>query len=147
MRGLYLAAVVLHVLAAMTWMGGMVIFVTALLPVLRRQQEAAFRSVLHDFSLQFRVVSWVCLVILVITGTVALSMRGVQLNDFLRPEWRSTPFGRLVLVKVSLVLVALTIAFIHERVRSQRPQRLLGRSLLLVGIAIVIAAVAIVRTP
>ena len=147
MRGLYLTAVVLHVLAAMTWMGGMVTVVTALLPVLRRQQEAVFHGVLRDFSLQYRVVSWVCLVILVMTGTVALSMRGVQLNDFVRPEWRSTPFGRLVLVKLSLVLVALAITFIHERIRSQRPARLLGRSLLVVGIAIVITAVAIVRTP
>jgi uncharacterized membrane protein len=32
MRGIYLVSVWLHILAAMTWMGGMVLFVAAVMP-------------------------------------------------------------------------------------------------------------------
>ena len=145
MRGLYLTAVILHVLAAMTWMGGMVIFVAALLPAIRRQGETTFRAVLHDFSLRFRTMSWICFGILIPTGAFSLWMRGVTMSDFFRPEWRSTSFGRLVLAKLCLVLGALAIALIHERVASPRQARWLGRSLLVVGLAIVAVAIQLVR--
>ena len=48
MRGVYLASVCLHVLAAMTWVGGMVIFVAAVMPYFRNQDDKAREDVEAD---------------------------------------------------------------------------------------------------
>ena len=146
MRAFYLTSVFLHIIAAMTWIGGMVIFVTAVMPAIRRGQGEGLRQVfLPEFGHRFRQVSWICLAVLVLTGVVNLWMRGVRPGDFLRPEWRSTPFGQLVLAKLSLVVIAVLFSVLHERGSASRHARWLGRSLLLVGVAIVAVAVLLVR--
>lgn len=144
MRVVYLASVWMHVLAAMTWIGGMVVFVTAVMPYFRRQPEAVKTAFLEWFGPRFRVVSWTCFAILVVTGTFNLWARGVRLDDFLRPEWRSTGFGQLLLVKLALVAAAIGMSAAHERMPAASA-RWVGRGLLLVGLAIVAAAVMLVR--
>ena len=144
MRGLYLFAVWMHVLAAMTWVGGMIVFVAAVLPYFRRQPAAAKAAFLDWFGPRFRVVSWACFAILVATGTFNLWARGVRLDDFVRPEWRSTGFGQILLIKLALVTAAIGMSAAHERM-NVRYARWVGRSLLLVGLAIVAAAVMMVR--
>jgi uncharacterized membrane protein len=49
-RFAYLISVWLHVLAAMTWVGGMLTFVAAAMPWARRQGEEQKTTFLHDFS-------------------------------------------------------------------------------------------------
>ena len=145
MRGLYLASVCLHVLAAMTWVGGMVIFVAAVMPYFRNQDDKAREAFLQWFGARFRTLSWSCFAILAVTGFFNLWMRGVRIEDFLRAEWRGTAFGHLVLVKLALVVLAVAIAALHERPATRRQARWLGRSLLLFGLAIVAVAVMLVR--
>ena len=145
MRWIYLGSVFLHVLAAMTWIGGMVVFVAGLMPVLRRQDEAVRLAVLHDFGNRFRRMAWVGFAILVLTGAFNLWMRGVRPHDFLRPEWRSSPFGHLVILKLSLVLAAMTLSALHERVVARWQARWLGRLTLVAGLLIVAVAVMLVR--
>jgi uncharacterized membrane protein len=144
MRGLYLVAVWMHVLAAMTWVGGMIVFVTAVMPYFRRQPDAAKAAFLDWFGPRFRVVSWACFGILVATGTFNLWARGVRLDDFVRAEWRSTGFGQLLLIKLALVTAAIGMSAAHERMHV-RSARWVGRSLLVVGLAIVAVAVMMVR--
>jgi uncharacterized membrane protein len=146
MRGAYLASVWLHVLAAMTWIGGMVVFVVVVMPYFRRQPEAVKTAFLSWFGPRFRAVSWTCFAILASTGTFNLWARGVRVADFMRPEWHATPFGQLVLLKLTLVGVAVLLTIVHDRTASAASARLMGRSLLLVGLAIVAAAVMLVRT-
>jgi hypothetical protein len=50
MRGLYPISVLMHVLAAMTWIGGMAVFVIAVMPHFRRQPEAAKVAFLEWFG-------------------------------------------------------------------------------------------------
>ena len=145
MRGLYLLSVWLHVLAAMTWVGGMVTFVVAVMPYLRRQDPAVSKSFIAWFGPRFRVLSWTCFTVLAITGTVNLWMRGVRLDDVLRSEWRATTFGRLLLVKLVLVAMVLAASAAHERFQSPALARWMGRSVLLLGVAIVALAVMLVR--
>ena len=145
MRGEYLAFVWLHVLAAMTWVGGMVVFVLAVMPYFRRRPEAETSQFLEWFGQRFRVVSWTCFSILAITGTFNLWARGVRLTDFVRPEWHQTTFGQMLMLKLTLVAVAVALTILHERKASSTWARWMGRSLLLVGLAIVAAAVALVR--
>ena len=145
MRGVYLVSVCLHVLAAMTWVGGMVIFVAAVMPYFRNQDDKAREAFLQWFGARFRTLSWSCFAILAVTGVFNLWMRGVRFEDFLRAEWRGTAFGHLVLVKLALVVLAVATAALHERPATRRQARWLGRSLLLFGLAIVAVAVMLVR--
>ena len=82
MRWLYLASVCLHVLAAMTWVGGMVIFVVAVMPWVRRLDGQNRQVFLGAFGRRFRAVAWTCYGVLALTGTVNLWMRGVLRSTF-----------------------------------------------------------------
>lgn len=147
MRGVYLASVWLHVLAAMAWIGGMVVFVAAVMPYFRRQPEAVKTAFLEWFGRRFRTVSWTCFTILAVTGTFNLWARGVRLADVVRPEWHATAFGRIVLLKLTLVAAAILLTVLHERTAAAAWARWVGRGLLVVGLAVVAAAVLLVRTP
>jgi putative copper resistance protein D len=146
MRGVYLASVWLHVLAAMTWLGGMVVFVAAVIPYFRRQPAAIKTEFLDWFGRRFRLVSWTCFAVLAVTGTFNLWARGVRLADFARPEWHATAFGQIVLLKLTLVAAAVLLTIVHERTAAAASARWVGRGLLLVGLAVVAAAVLLVRT-
>ncbi len=145
MRTLYLLSVWVHILAAMTWIGGMVVFVVALMPSLRRQGEPTRTLVLDDFGRRFRGVAWVCLAVLAVTGTFNLWVRGVAPADVLRPEWRASTFGALVLIKLTLVAAAIAVTSLHARAVALWQARWLGRLTLLVGLVIVGVAVLMVR--
>lgn len=145
MRGIYLAAVWLHILAAMTWAGGMVAFVVLVMPYFRRQPQAARADFLDWFGPRFETMSWICLAILVVTGTFNLWVRGVQPGDILKPEWRATAFGQLLQWKLALVALVIVLSAAHARTGSKAQARWLGRALLVFGLAIVALAVSLVR--
>ena len=129
----------------MTWMGGMVLFVAAVMPYFRRRPDDERTRFLDWFGTRFRVLSAWCFATLVVTGSFNLSMRGVTAGDLLRAEWHATPFGRLAMIKLSLVAIAVVVSATHERMRSRAAARWMGRSLLFLGLAIVAIAVLLVR--
>lgn len=145
MRGIYLASVWFHILAAMTWAGSMTAFVILVMPYFRRQPEAARAAFLEWFGPRFERVSWICFGALALTGTFNLWARGVRTSDLLRPEFHATPFGGLLVLKLSLVGVAIVLSTLHSRPASRARARLLGRLLLVFGLAIVGVAVMMVR--
>ena len=145
MRGIYLISVWLHILAAMTWMGGMVLFVAAVMPYFRSRPEDERARFLDWFGARFRVLSAWCFATLIATGSFNLWMRGVRLGDLVRAEWHATPFGRLAMIKLTLVAIAIAVSVAHERITSRGWARWMGRSLLVVGLAIVAIAVLLVR--
>lgn len=145
MRGIYLVSVWLHILAAMTWMGGMVVFVAAVMPYFRARPEDERARFLEWFGARFRIVSWWCFGILIATGSFNLWARGVRFDDLFRAEWHTTTFGRLAVIKLTLVAMAIAISAAHERITAKHWARWMGRSLLLVGCAIVAVAVMLVR--
>lgn len=147
MRAVYLLSVFLHVIAAMTWIGGMVIFVAAVMPVLRQSKvEGLGGMFLPEFGRRFGQLSWTCFAILVPTGAINLWMRGVRPGDVVRPEWRETAFGQVVVIKLTLVALAVLLSLLHQQSAARPHARWLGRSLLVVGMAIVLAAVMLVRS-
>jgi uncharacterized membrane protein len=145
MRAAYLVSVWIHILAAMTWMGGMVLFVVAVMPYFRGRPETERAAFLEWFGGRFRSLTWTCFSLLAITGLFNLWMRGVRHDDFLRPAWLSTTFGQIVAAKLTLVIIAIAVSVLHERVASRCRARWMGRALLLIGLAIVALAVMLVR--
>jgi uncharacterized membrane protein len=145
MRAVYLVSVWLHILAAMTWTGGMVAFVVMVMPYFRRLPDGAREDFLGWFGPRFETVTWICFGVLAATGTFNLWARGVQPGDFLRPEWRATAFAQALMWKLGLVAVAIVVTAVHSRTATRGQARWLGRSLAIVGLGIVLAAVMLVR--
>ena len=119
-----------HLLAAATWIGGM-ITVAALVPVLRR--GGAERSLIQAAARRFGHATWVAMTVSVVTGILQIFRLDHDLT------------GPLA-VKLILVSVSITLAFVHQEVaRHVRPavRGAMEAMLLVLGLAILAAAVAI----
>ena len=110
----YLVSVWLHILAAATWFGGMLFVALVVVPSLRKGDRAFAIKLLGDSGRRFRTVGWTCFAILFVTGCFNLFARGVSLYDFFDREWVTSPFGRAVVIKVSLFAVVLVLSLVHD---------------------------------
>lgn len=120
MQLLYLISVWIHILAATVWLGGMFFIVLVVVPWLRQEGGLNAGAFLRQTGARFRKVGWVCFGLLSITGTFNLWMRGVELADFARVDWRSSSFGKTVLLKLSVFLAAIVISLVHDFVVGPR---------------------------
>jgi uncharacterized membrane protein len=145
MRTWYLAAVWLHVVSAMTWIGGMIVVAGAVLPQARRLDEPHRSDFRWGFFGRFRVIMWTAYAVAGVTGALALGLRGVTVADVLSPDWRTASFGSVVTMKFACYLAGGVITLVHERVRSAPRARWLGRVTLGLGLVVVLLAVMLVR--
>ena len=76
----------LHVLAAVSWIGGMIFLSLVLAPLVGSRKAAPeFMALFRSAAHRFRFVVWGAIVVLLITGPVLLQQRGLFL---LNPaEW------------------------------------------------------------
>jgi putative copper resistance protein D len=99
----------LHVLAAITWIGGMFFITLVLMPVTRRLEDAALRArLVHAIGLRFRTVGWIALAVLIVTGLVNLWLQPYLLGSP-RFQW-----------KIGLVVLALILSAFHDFVLGPR---------------------------
>jgi uncharacterized membrane protein len=99
----------LHVLAAITWIGGMLFIALVLVPVTRRLEDPTVRTrLLQETGRRFRTVGWIALIVLVVTGL---------LNLWSHPGLLSSP--RLHW-KLGLVGLALILSAFHDFVLGPR---------------------------
>jgi len=126
---LYQAIVVLHVLAALLWLGGMFFLAVVAAPVLRGVDPPEVRAVLFQrIGLRFRAVGWGAIGVLVATGAASLWLRGVLSGGVLgdRAFW-GTPFGRALAWKLAAVAGMVALSAVHDFVLGPRASRLAGR--------------------
>lgn len=123
MRAIYLASVFLHILAAVVWIGGMFFLIMVVVPWLRRGNRATAGAMLRDTGIRFRNVGWACFAVLLATGVLNLWLRRVGFEDLASPEWRSTPFGRALVLKLTLFALVLALSFVHDFVVGPRATR------------------------
>ena len=77
MRSLYLFSVWLHILAAIVWIGGMAFLGLVLIPAMRLSEyRAVGASLTYWTGTRFRLIGWVCLSVLLLTGVFNLLYRG-----------------------------------------------------------------------
>ena len=145
MRTLYLFAVWVHLLAAMTWIGGMAVVAAAVMPEVRRLDEPVRSRFLWHFFGRFRVVMWSAFAVTGAAGGVCLWLRGMRWADFVDPAWLGGPFGSALALKIALFLLSGIIVLLHERTRAPRRARRLGQAGFGLGLAIVLLAVVLVR--
>lgn len=107
-----LALRVVHVLAVVVWLGGMLFIALVLVPVVRRLGDPALRTrLVHEAGVRFRTVGWITLGLLLASGLG---------NLWLRPYLLELPRFQ---VKLTLVVVALGLAAVHDFVLGPRAGR------------------------
>jgi len=150
----------LHVLAAVTWIGGTIFLSAVLVPVLRGEAFALQRSLLfRTTARRFRAVVWSAIAVLLLTGPLLLHQRGIPITD--PSGWPTVLAAKLGLVAVLLMLTLIHDLIVGPRVgrilrlpvesRSKMDQVLvlwapwLARFSLVLALVILFAAVALVR--
>lgn len=159
----YFVNVTVHVFAALLWLGGMFFLAVVGAPVLRSVEPPELRALLfRRLGEQFRIVGWIAIAILLITGTLNLWFRGMLSLEVLGSgEYWSTRYGRSLAWKLGAVTAMLIVQAVHDfivgpaasRVAPGTPQALaarkraalLARLSAVFGIIVVIAAVRLAR--
>jgi copper resistance protein D len=151
----------LHMLAAVSWIGGSVFLSVVLLPVLRREPFASQRAMLiRTTALRFRVVVWGAIATLLLTGPLLLHQRGIPISN-------PTGWPMVLEIKLGLVAILLLFTVTHDLIIGPRVGRILqipaerrtssdhalvawspwlARSSLILTLAVLLAAVVLVRT-
>ena len=151
----------IHLVAAISWIGGMIFLSLVLAPLVRSRKAAPeFMALFRSSARRFRFVVWAAIALLLSTGPILLHQRGLSLFD---------PVGwpDALRIKLGLVGLFLVLAFAHdlllgprvskissipESARSSWDQMLLRtatwlpRVALVVALAIVLGAVVLART-
>ncbi|MDR5694028.1 MAG: DUF4149 domain-containing protein [Armatimonadota bacterium] len=165
MRALYLLSVWLHILAAATWIGGMIFVAAVLIPVTRRSEyRAVAPSLVHWTGVRFRLVGWHALGLLLLSGVFNLAYRGFRWSDLWTGRLWGSSFGQVLGVKLVLVALILLVSALHdfvigpratvlwqanpgshEAVRLRRQAGWLGRINLLLALVVAALGVMLVR--
>ncbi len=160
---MYYLNVTLHVLAAISWLGGMFFLAVVGAPVLRAVESPSLRAELFQrLGERARGIGWVAIAVLLVTGVLNLHFRGVLSAAALgsRRFW-ATPFGTALAWKLAAVGAMLVVQSLHDfwlgpaagRLRAGTPEGLrvrrwsatLARASAVLGLIIVIAAVRLAR--
>ncbi|MBL8076185.1 MAG: CopD family protein [Nitrospira sp.] len=158
---MYLTLVILHILAAVSWVGGMIFLSLVLAPLVRsRKAVPEFMALFRSAALRFRPIVWVAMAILLMTGPMLLSLRGVALAN--PSSWPGIVTAKLMLVALLLFLTLLhdlvlgpqvsRVSAIPESQRTAGEQmvfktaRWLPRVSLLLALAVVITAASLARS-
>lgn len=161
---LYFISVVLHILAATIWIGGIAFLVLVVVPWLRGGGRVAAGAFLRETGERFRTVGWTCFGVLLVTGTYNLWYRGVRPRHLVDPTWLQSPVGSAIALKLAVFALVLCISVVHdfsvgpratraialdptspEAARLRQQASLLGRANALLALVLIVIAVAIVR--
>jgi putative copper resistance protein D len=98
----------LHVLAAVSWVGGM-IFLSLVLGPLVRSRKAAFEfmALFRSAARRFRFVVWGAIAVLLSTGPVLLHLRNLSVLD-------PTGWPHVLWMKLGLVGALLLLTVMHD---------------------------------
>lgn len=114
MMSLYSIAVTVHVLAAITWVGGVLFMGMVALPSARRFDEATHRQVTSVVGLRFRAVGWSCLALLVLTGAYMAHAWGATWTNVFNLTFFDSTHTRLLGYKLLAVAVMLVVSGVHD---------------------------------
>jgi copper resistance protein D len=109
----------LHVLAAVSWIGGSIFLSVVLVPVLRREPFASQKAVLiRTTALRFRPVVWSAIAILLLTGPMLLHQRGISIMD-------PSGWPMILSIKLGFVAILLLVTVTHDLIIGPRVGRIL----------------------
>lgn len=151
----------LHLLAAISWIGGTIFLSVVLVPVLKREPFASQKALLfRTIGRRFRAVVWGAIAVLLFTGPLLLHQRGIPIAD---------PSGWPIVLaaKLGLVAILLLLTLTHDLILGPRAGKIMqlpperrtsldhalvawspwvARFSLILALAVLIAAVVLVRS-
>jgi putative copper resistance protein D len=113
---MYYLNVTVHVLAALIWLGGMLFLAAVGAPVLRKVENLQLRAALfRELGQQFRLVGWICIAVLLVTGVLNLHFRGLLHSAAsLDGVFWATRYGHTLAGKLSCVVLMLLVQAVHD---------------------------------
>jgi len=114
----HFASLLLHVLAAMVWVGGTVALVFAGVPAIRAAPVAQRPDLFRTLGRRWRPLGWGSLAIAGATGLVLAH----EHYAFTGSNLLGTGFGRIVLAKIVLLAYLLVGSYLHDFVLGPRLQ-------------------------
>ena len=152
---MYDLLVVVHVVSAAVWVGGVVALTFVVVPVAQQQTGPIRGELLRDLGRRWRPIGWGALALAIATGIPVAD----HWNAFERDVLFDTRFGRLLLVKAGLVALLIALSVAHSRLgavlarqiregrdqTARRPLVLIGRASLATTLAIPVVAVLLTR--
>jgi uncharacterized membrane protein len=151
----YLLVVSLHIFVAMIWTGYILFWGIVIGPLSRPSAVPHSAEMLrmidrsmwppalipHAFRLRFPWLGWVALLMLGATGAYLLYLRGVSLESFVSGALFRSPFGRVLAVKL-LLLIGLAIG---QLVLSSQPSPKLVYPTLVLTLAVIALSALLVH--
>ena len=108
---------ILHIGAAVLWLGHMFFWSIFAGVMLKNVQPAATGAWLREVSLSMGGLGWPSLAVLVTTGVAVLHLRGISLSSFFSADFYSNSYGRALGMK--LVVVAAMV--VYQSIYGHRP--------------------------
>ncbi|MBW7908270.1 MAG: CopD family protein [Kiritimatiellae bacterium] len=111
----YAVSIIVHILAAATWIGGMLFMIFSLIPAVRRLDDFQLRArLIRETGIRFRLVGWISLAVLFVSGLTNLATRGIPHAALLHPPFWNSGYGRMLAAKIIIFLVILAVSAIHD---------------------------------
>jgi putative copper export protein len=164
MQALYILSVWVHIVAAAVWVGSMAFFAIVVAPVIRSTPPEVVGPIVRKLGTRFRVLGWVSLAVLVVTGITNLLVRGIGFAQLIDGAFWATPLGRALAPKLVTVAAVVGATLGHDLLftartvdrlgvdpsapdvaRRRRIGTWLGRSTLLLSLLVLLFAVVMVR--
>ena len=107
----------IHVIAAVTWVGGNLILAMVIVPHFRQNLPPIQRiKLLMQIGKRFEPVVWVCIGVLFFTGIVNIFFS----VDITSPSPISDAFMRTLLIKIGLFFVLIILTVLHSMIFAPR---------------------------
>src|SRR6476646_1403847 len=104
----------LHLVAAVSWIGGMVFLSVVLVPILGREPFASQKTLFFlATARRFRVVVWGVIAVLLFTGPLLLHQRGIPIAN-------PSAWPKILATKLGLVTFLLLLTLIHDFILGPR---------------------------
>jgi putative copper export protein len=147
----------IHLIAAVTWIGGMMIISLVIVPVLSSQEPSPQRAeLLRAIGERFSQVGWACIIVLLMTGILNLVHLSIPFDVLF-----TTRLGKLLIIKWSLLAGMIGLSIYHDFVAGPRLRlmssedpvyvrlaarmRWSGRTTLILGLALLFFALGLRR--
>lgn len=111
---LYQLSVFLHILSAIIWIGGMLFVALVIVPTTRGMPAPERAALFSAVGLRFRTVGWICIGVLIVTGTINAMYRGVSWANVFTAELWASPFGSTLAMKLAVVTLLLALSLYHD---------------------------------
>jgi putative copper resistance protein D len=112
---------IVHLLAAMVWVGGTIALVFVGVPAIRRLEGEARATAMRALGRRWRPLGWSAMGVAILSGLWLTHLHGGLNSAAL-----STDFDRTLMLKSALVALLVVGALIHDYVLGPRLQRELG---------------------